>query len=135
VVYDFPALTAFQRDSESNHWWAKVPGADFDIYLPDAQGSPDASKLAFAKTALAAANELVLDATKYIATFVDTDRVGIIGTPEIVTIDCSEQQYGAESVKLDVTWPDQDVYGLWYATFQRLSGMSWCPCEFGRRNW
>lgn len=114
-------------------WWARIPGADFDLFVSDGDDGPDAESLAFARQVLPRLKELRASAAEYIGQAVVVRGIPTLDAEiaQIVSIFCDG---GSGTVILELNW-EVDLYSLWYARFidHPVTGLH--PVEFGRRAW
>ena len=114
-------------------WWARVPGADFDLHVSDREGEPDPDTLAYAERVLPRVYELRAEAARYI------DRaVAVRWTPRldpetasIISLFCDA---GSGTVILELNW-EMDLYNKWYVRFHDHPVTGLHPVEFGCGAW
>lgn len=118
---------------ESGYWVgppcsAPVPGADFDLHVPDWEGDPDPLALEYAERVLPQVYELRAKAAEHIKGAVQVRWIPDLDPEkaQIVSLFC---EGGSQTVVLELNW-ETDLYNLWSVRFIALQ-----PVEFGCRSW
>lgn len=114
-------------------WWARVPGADFDLHVPDWEGEPDPVALEFAARVLPRVHDLRAEAARYIGHAVQVRSIPRLDPEEadIVSLFC---EGGSGTVILELNW-DADLYNLWHVRFRDHPVLGIHPVAFGCRAW
>lgn len=114
-------------------WWARVPGADFDLFVSDGDDAPDADSLAFAQRVLPRVDELRAAAARYLA-----DGITVRWIPRmeaenaaLVSVFCDA---GSGTVILEMNW-EIDLDHLWWVEFRDHPITGLRPAAFGMRGW
>jgi hypothetical protein len=113
-------------------WWARIPGADFDLFVSDGDDGPDAESLAFARQVLPRVDELRAAAVGFL------DGIQVRWIPrmeaenaELVSVLCDA---GSGTVILEMNW-EVDLDHLWYVELRDTPGQGLRPVGFGMRGW
>ena len=113
-------------------WWARIPGADFDLFVSDGDDGPDADSLAFAEGVLPRVGELREATARYL------EGVKVSWIPrmdaesaQLVSLFCDA---GSRTVILELNW-EVDLDHLWYVEFRDTPAQGLRPVGFGMRGW
>jgi hypothetical protein len=115
-------------------WWARLPGADFDLFVSEWEDGPDPDSLAFAERVLPRVyGELRAAAVRYLTGGI---RVSWIPRMEaenagLVSLFCDA---GSRTVILEMSW-EIDLDHLWWVEFHDHPLMGLHPVAFGMRGW
>ncbi len=118
-------------DDARTPWWARLPGADADLYVPDADGEPDAPSIAFAAEVLPQLDRLRDEAAAYVLSFVDLEKRPLDGHPQVVCLTCEAAR---RRVVIEVNWPSMRT-ALWYVELVPHAARGWVPVGMGVTTW
>lgn len=118
-----PSLEEFKHQDgtpPAMPWWVDVKAADFTLTIPDSWpegeddfGEPHEPSYRLALLVLPELESLTRQAVEYLARIVDFGKVGIMGDPYLVHVECDARK---ETVEVAMAW-ETDVYALWSVTF------------------